>query len=158
RLETPTMRQIVCRTFGPVENLVFEDTPDPEPRPGDVVVAVRAAGVNFVDALLVQGLYQIKPPLPFTPGGEIAGEVVEVGSEVEDVKPGERVVVSCGLGGFVDKLAAPATMARRLPARLSFEQGAALVQSYATALFALKRRVTVRRDDWVLVLGAGGGI
>ncbi len=132
--------------------------PDPHPRAGEIVVAVRAAGVNFVDALLVQGLYQIKPPLPFTPGGEIAGEVVELGAGVEGVARGERVVVSCGLGGFVERLAVPAVVARRLPAGLSFEQGAALVQSYATALFALTRRVTLRPDDWVLVLGAGGGV
>jgi NADPH2:quinone reductase len=112
------MRQIVCRTFGPVENLVLENAPDPQPRPSEVVVAVRAAGVNFVDALLVQGLYQIKPPLPFTPGNEIAGEVVELGAEVTGLATGERVVVSCGLGGFVVKLAVPATMARRFPARL----------------------------------------
>src|SRR5215470_2463659 len=152
------MKRVVCRTFGPVEQLALEDAPDPQARPDEVVVAVRAAGVNFVDALLVQGLYQIKPPLPFTPGGEIAGEVIELGAGVDGIARGERVVVSCGLGGFVERLAAPAVMARRLPARLSFEQGAALVQSYATALFALTRRGTVRPEDWVLVLGAGGGI
>jgi NADPH2:quinone reductase len=152
------MRRLVCRAYGPVDQLTIEDVPEPEPRPGEVVVAVRAAGVNFVDALLVQGLYQIKPPLPFTPGGEIAGEVVEVGAQVSDIARGERVVVSCGLGGFVERLAVPAELARRLPAELSFERAAALVQSYATALFALTRRATVRPDDWVLVLGAGGGV
>jgi NADPH2:quinone reductase len=152
------MRKVVCSHFGPVEQLIVEDAPDPRPRPGEVIVAVQAAGVNFVDALLVQGLYQIKPPLPFTPGGEIAGEVVALGAGVDALACGDRVVVSCGLGGFVERLAVPAEMARRLPARLSFAQGAALVQSYATALFALTRRATVRADDWVLVLGAGGGV
>jgi NADPH2:quinone reductase len=152
------MRRIVCRAFGPVESLMVEDVPDPQARPGEIVVAVRAAGVNFVDALLVQGLYQIKPPLPFTPGGEIAGEVVELGSGVETVALGDRVTVTCGFGGFVERLAVPAGLARRLPQRLSFGQGAALVQSYATALFALTRRVTVRPEEWVLVLGAGGGV
>jgi NADPH2:quinone reductase len=152
------MRRVVCRTFAPVEQLQIEDVPDPQPRPGEVVIAVRAAGVNFVDALLAQGLYQIKPPLPFVPGAEVAGEVVELGPGVEGIALGERVVVSCGLGGFVERIAVPAVMARRLPAALSFAQGAALVQSYATAWFALTRRVTVRRGDWVLVLGAGGGI
>jgi NADPH2:quinone reductase len=152
------MRRVVCRTFAPVEQLQIEDVPDPQPRPGEVVIAVRAAGVNFVDALLAQGLYQIKPPLPFVPGAEVAGEVVELGPGVEGIALGERVVVSCGLGGFVERIAVPAVMARRLPAALSFAQGGALVQSYATAWFALTRRVTVRRGDWVLVLGAGGGI
>lgn len=136
------MRRVVCRSFAPVEHLEVEDGPDPRPQPGEVVVAVRAAGVNFVDVLLVQGLYQIKPPLPFTPGGEIAGEVVELGAEVEDFSIGERVVVSCGLGGFVDRLAVPALLARRLPASLSFEKGA-LVQSYATA-----RRPAVPPPVW----------
>ena len=152
------MRRVVCRSFAPIEHLEVEDGPDPRPQPGEVVVAVRAAGVNFVDVLLVQGLYQIKPPLPFTPGGEIAGEVVQLGAEVEDFSIGERVVVSCGLGGFVERLAVPAVLARRLPASLSFEKGAALVQSYATALYALTRRATVRPGEWVLVLGAGGGV
>src|SRR2546421_7940538 len=126
------MRRIVCREFGPVENLHVEDVPDPHARPGEIVVAVRAAGVNFVDALLAQGLYQIKPPLPFTPGGEIAGEVVELGPDVEGIALGDRVIVTCGFGGFVERLAVPAALARRLPERLSFGQGAALVQSYAT--------------------------
>src|SRR5215472_16464241 len=122
------MRRLVCRAYGPVDQLTIEDVPEPEPRPGEVVVAVRAAGVNFVDALLVQGLYQIKPPLPFTPGGEIAGEVVEVGAQVSGIARGARVVVSCGLGGFVERLAVPAELARRLPAGLSFERAAVLVQ------------------------------
>jgi NADPH:quinone reductase len=152
------MRRILCRTFGPVDRLEVDTVADPHPRPGEVVVAVRAAGVTFVDALLVQGLYQIKPPLPFTPGGEVAGEIIELGDEVDGISVGERVVVSCGVGGFVERLAVPASLVRRLPASLSFAQGASLVQSYATALFALARRATVRPDDWVLVLGAGGGV
>ena len=152
------MRRVVCRTFGPVDRLEVDTVADPHPQPGEVVVAVRAAGVSFVDALLVEGLYQLKPPLPFTPGGEVAGEVIELGDEVDNISVGERVVVSCGIGGFVERLAAPATLARRLPARLSFAQGASLVQSYATALFALTRRATVHPNDWVLVLGAGGGV
>ena len=152
------MRRVVCRTFAAVDRLVIEESADPVPGPGDIIITVRAAGVNFVDALLVQGLYQIKPPLPFTPGGEIAGEVSAIGSGVGGISLGDRVIVSCGLGGFADRLALPASMARRLPAALSFAQGAALVQSYATALFALTRRTTIEPGDWVLVLGAGGGV
>jgi len=152
------MRRVVCHAFGPVDNLEIEDVPEPRPRPGEIVVAVRAAGVNFVDVLLAQGLYQIKPPLPFTPGGEIAGEVVEIGPDVNGIAVGDRVVVLCGFGGFVERIAIPATVARRLPAELSFGQGAAVVQSYATAVFGLTRRVTLRPGDWVVVLGAGGGV
>ncbi len=152
------MRKVVCRQFGSLDGLAVVEEADPAPRPGEVVVAVRAAGVTFVDALLAQGQYQLKPPLPFTPGGEVAGIVATVGEGVTEPRPDERVLVSCGLGGFADRLAVPAAMARRLPAALSFGQGAALVQSYATALFALTRRTTVSSGDWMLVLGAGGGV
>jgi len=152
------MKRIVCREFGHLEDLALEEGDDPVPRPGEVVVAVKAAGVTFVDALLVQGRYQLKPPLPFTPGGEVAGEVVAVGDGVTTCRVGQRVLVSCGVGGFTDRLAVPAQMARQLPDCLTFGQGAALVQSYATALFALTRRAEVRRGQWVLVLGGGGGV
>ena len=152
------MRRVVCREFGPLDGLFVEEAPDPVARSGEVVIAVRAAGVTFVDALLAQGGYQLKPPLPFTPGGEVAGVVVAMGDGVSEPCLHERVLVSCGLGGFADRLAVPAAMARRLPETLTFGQGAALVQSYATALFALTRRVRVARGDWILVLGAGGGV
>jgi NADPH2:quinone reductase len=152
------MRRLVCRSFGPLDQLSIDRSDDPTPGSGEVLVAVRAAGVNFVDALLVQGLYQLKPPLPFTPGGEIAGEVVAVGAGVSAPAVGARVVVSCGLGGFTDRLVVPAGLARPLPEALSFAQGAALVQSYATALFALTRRTELRPGARVLVLGAGGGV
>jgi NADPH2:quinone reductase len=152
------MRQVVCREFGALTHLLVEERPEPAPRPGEVVVQVRAAGVTFVDALLAQGRYQLKPPLPFTPGGEVAGEIVALGEGVKPERLRERVLVSCGVGGFAERLAVPEAMARRLPDRLSFGQGAALIQSYATALFALTRRAAVGRGDWVLVLGAGGGV
>ncbi|MDX2167813.1 MAG: NADPH:quinone oxidoreductase family protein [Deltaproteobacteria bacterium] len=152
------MRRIVCREFAPLDHLTIAEEHDPAPGAGEVVVEVRAAGVNFVDALLVQGLYQVKPPLPFTPGGEVAGEVIAHGAGVTAPPLGARVVVSCGVGGFTDRLVVPAALARPLPDPLSFAQGAALVQSYATALFALTRRCPLRRGDTVLVLGAGGGV
>jgi len=152
------MKRVVCSEFGALGRLMVEQGVDPEPKPGEVVIAVRAAGVTFVDALLVQGRYQIKPPLPFTPGGEVAGVIVAVGEGVDPARLDERVLVSCGIGGFADRLAVPAALARRLPPTLTFGQGAALVQSYATALFALTRRANIERGDWVLVLGAGGGI
>jgi len=152
------MRRVVCEEFGPLENLAIVEAPDPEPGAGEVLIRVRAAGVNFVDGLLVQGLYQIKPPLPFTPGAEVAGEVAAVGPGVEDLAVGDRVLAASFFGGFTDVLAVPARVVRRLPASLSFGQGAALVQSYATALFALTRRCRPAKGDWVLVLGAGGGV
>ena len=122
-------------------------------------MAVRAAGVNYVDGLFVQGKYQIKPPLPFTPGGEVAGDVVAVGEGVEGIAVGDRVLAMPWLGGFAS--ARRAGRRRRRPrsrARSSYGQAAALVQSYGTMLFAFTKRTQVREGEWVLVLGAGGGI
>jgi len=152
------MRAVVCSEFAPVDQLRVEEQPDPEPGPGQVVVAVRAAGVNFVDALFVQGAYQIKPPLPFTPGGEVAGEVVAVGADVPDLSVGDRVLAMSWLGGFATHAVVPARSVVPMPGDLSFGQAAGLVQSYGTMLFSYTRRLQLRAGEWVLVLGAGGGI
>jgi NADPH2:quinone reductase len=148
----------VCREFGALEDLTFEDAATPEPGPGQVVIDVRAAGVNFVDSLFVRGAYQIKPPTPFTPGGEVAGVVSAVGDGADGLAPGDRVIASCGLGGFAEQVVAGAGSVFPLPDAVGFEVGATLVQSYATALFSLTRRTVVAPDEWVLVLGAGGGV
>lgn len=152
------MRRVVCQEIAPLDRLVVEDGPDLEPAAGQAVVAVRAAGVNFVDALFVQGLYQIKPPLPFTPGSEVAGDVVAVGDGVTGVAVGDRVVASVGLGGFASQVAVAAGSLLPLPPDLSYGRAAAMLQSYATAVFALTRRTTVSAGESVLVLGAGGGV
>ncbi len=152
------MRAVVCSEFAPIDRLTIEERPDPEPGPGKVVVAVRAAGVNFVDGLFVQGKYQIKPPLPFTPGGEVAGDVVAVGDGVEGVAVGDRVLAMPWLGGFASHVELAASGVVPIPGALTYGQAAALVQSYGTMLFAMTRRMQVRAGEWVLVLGAGGGI
>lgn len=152
------MRAVVCTELAPLDRLTIEERPDPEPRPGQVVVAVRAAGVNYVDALFVQGLYQIKPPLPFTPGGEVAGDVVAVGEGVDGVAVGDRVLAMTGLGGFASHVAVSALSVIPIPESLSYGQAAGLVQSYGTMLFSFTRRTQLRAGEWVLVLGAGGGI
>lgn len=152
------MRRVVCRTFAPLDQLVVEEAPDPEPGAGQVVVAVEAAGANFVDALLVQGLYQITPPLPFTPGMEVAGTVAAVGAEVEGVAVGDRVLATGFSGGYASHAVVPAAALAPLPSGLSAGQAAGLVQSYATMLFALTRRTSVQPGEWVAVLGAGGGV
>lgn len=152
------MRRIVCRELGPLDRLTIVEEDDPVAGAGEVIVDVRAAGVNFVDALLAQGLYQIKPPLPFTPGGEVAGVVAALGAGVDDVAAGDRVIVSCGVGGFASRIAVPRALLYPLPPTLSFAQGAVIIQSYATALFALTRRTKSAAGEWMLVLGAGGGI
>lgn len=152
------MRAVVCEEFAPIDRLVLRDGRDPAPGPGKVVLAVRAAGVNFVDGLFVQGKYQIKPPLPFTPGGEVAGDVVAVGDDVDGIGVGDRVLAMPWLGGFATHVEVPGGAVVPIPGDLSYGQAAALVQSYGTMLFSLTRRIHVREGEWVLVLGAGGGI
>jgi len=152
------VRRVVCKAFGPIDDLVIEDGPGLAPGDGQLVVDVRAAGVNFVDGLFVKGAYQVKPPLPFTPGGEVAGLVSAVGNGVGEFAVGDRVIASCGVGGFAEQVAVAPAGAFRLPEAISFEVGAAFVQSYATAQFSLVNRTHVRPGEWVLVLGAGGGV
>ena len=152
------MRAVVCSEFAPIDQLTIEERPDPTPGPGKVVVAVRAAGVNFVDGLFVQGKYQIKPPLPFTPGGEVAGDVIAVAEGVDTLAVGDRVLAMPWLGGFASHVELPAAGAVVIPEALTYGQAAALVQSYGTMLFAFTRRMQLHEGDWVLVLGAGGGI
>jgi NADPH2:quinone reductase len=152
------MRSVICKSFGPLEDLVIEDGPAPELAPGQVRVRVTAAGVNFVDALLAQGLYQIKPPLPFVPGGESVGVVTELGAGVSSPSLGDRVLVMSGIGGFATEMVAPADRVLTIPASMTDGQAATFMQSYMTAYFALVERARVEAGQWLLVLGAGGGV
>jgi NADPH2:quinone reductase len=152
------MRRVVCREIGPPERLEVETVDAPEPRPGQVVVAVRGAGVNFVDALLVAGKYQIKMTAPFTPGSEIAGEIVALGGGVTGWSVGDRVSATTGVGAFAEQVAIDARSLRAVPDSMTFGQAATFVQSYETMLFAYTRRTSVHAGETVLVLGAGGGI
>ncbi len=152
------MRAVVCTAFDEPEHLVVEDRETQPCGANQVRVRVWASGVNFVDALIVQGRYQIKPPLPFVPGSELAGEVTEVGSDVEGWAVGDRVMASVGVGGFVDEAVLRPAQLTRIPDALSFGQAATMGQSYATAWFTLTRRTQVRPDDWVVTFGAAGGV
>ncbi len=154
------MRAVVCNELGPPSALVVETVADPVPGPGQLLVEVAAAGVNFVDGLFVQGRYQIKPPVPFVAGSEVAGTVVAVGPDAPNGAPrvGDRVVAVVGLGGFAEKVAVGAGAVAILPDALTMTQGATFVQSYCTAWFSLVRRAALRRGESVLVLGAGGGV
>lgn len=152
------MRAIVCNQFGPLDTLVMEDRPTPEPAEGMVVIDVAAAGVNFVDGLISQGRYQLKPPTPFVPGSEVAGTIAAVGPGVTGWSVGDRVLVFCGFGGFATQVVAPALSLVAVPESIGLTQAAALIQSYCTMLFTLTRRTSVAPGEWVLVLGAGGGI
>jgi NADPH2:quinone reductase len=152
------MRAVVCHEFGPLDRLTVEDRPDPEPAEGMVRIDVAAAGVNFVDGLICQGRYQLKPPVPFVPGSEVAGTVSALGPGVSGWSVGDRVLVFCGFGGFAGQVVAPALSLVAVPASVDLPRAAALLQSYCTMLFTLTRRTSVRPGEWVLVLGAGGGI
>jgi NADPH2:quinone reductase len=143
------VRRVVCSSFGPLSGLSVIEEPDLEPGPGQVVVDVAAAGANFVDALIVQGRYQIKPEVPFTPGMEVAGVVRGTG---------QPVLALCWFGGYASQVVVPEASAVAIPGGLSMGQAATMGQSYATMLFALTRRTTVAPGEWVAVLGAGGGI
>lgn len=152
------MRAAVCTAFAEPEDLQVQHLDTPPCGDDQVRVHVWASGVNYVDALFVQGRYQIRPPLPFVPGSEIAGEVTEVGAAVEGVSVGDRVMASIGLGGFADEAVLRPEQLARIPDRLSYAQAATMTQSYATAWFSLTRRTTIVPEDWVVVLGAAGGV
>jgi NADPH2:quinone reductase len=152
----------VCEEFGPVDRLRLV-TSEPAPvGPGSVRLAVSACGVNFVDGLFVQGRYQIKPPLPFVPGGEVVGTIVEAGSEVDLVALGlalgDRVFANVGLGGFASEVVVDVRRVMSLPVSLSDGQAATFVQSYMTGWYALRHRAGVTAGETMLVLGAASGV
>ena len=151
------MKALICREYGPIERLKVEDVPSPRPGPDDVVVEVKASSLNFPDTLLVQGLYQVKPPLPFSPGMELAGIVKEVGSAVRGTKVGDRVIASPGRGGFAQECVVPADRLSPLPSSMQFETGAAFVLTYCTSLHALKDCGDLQPGETLVVLGAAGG-
>src|SRR5580704_9856523 len=134
------MRAVVCPALGHLGTLVAEERPPPSPGEGQVVVDVRAAGVNFVDGLMCQGRYQIKPGTPFVPGSEIAGVVSAVGTGVAGIGPGDRVIAFTGFGGFAEQVVVPALSMVAMPDTVDFPQAATVLQSYCTVLFTMTRR------------------
>jgi NADPH:quinone reductase len=152
------MRSIVCPAFGPLDTLELTESPDHSLFPGCVRIDVRACGVNYVDALFVQGKYQIKPPTPFVPGMEVVGTISEIADDVTDFDLGDRVFANVGLGGYSSEVVVSAKRILRLPDSMSDGQAATFMQSYLTAWFALVERARVESGKWLLVLGAGGGV
>jgi NADPH2:quinone reductase len=138
--------------------LRIAELPDPLPGPGELLVLVRACAINFPDVLIIEDKYQLKPPRPFAPGGEVAGEVEALGEGVEGWSVGDRLIAVPGFGGLVEKIAIPARIAFRLPATRSFEEGAALLLTYATSIHALADRGRLQAGQTLLVLGAAGGV
>jgi NADPH:quinone reductase len=152
------MRAALCKSFGPPEQLVVEEVPDPVPGPREVVIDVHACGVNFPDVLMVQDLYQFKPALPFSPGGEVSGVVSAVGDDVTSLAVGDRVAAGCGFGGFAEKVAVKARSVHPVPDGVDLTSAAAFLTTYGTSLHALKDRADLQAGETLLVLGAAGGV
>ncbi len=152
------MKALFCQQFGPIENLVVTEVPAPSLAPGKVLIDVKAASLNFPDALMVQGLYQVKPPTPFVPGAEYAGVVAAVGEGVTHVKAGDHVMAFTGWGGFAEQAVADAMRVSPMPPTMSFAQGASFVLTYATSHHALKDVAKLQAGETLLILGASGGV
>lgn len=152
------MKAVLCKEFGPLDQLTIEDVPSPTAGPGQVVVSVKACGVNFPDGLIVQGKYQTKPPLPFSPGLEVAGILKQIGEGVTDLKVGQRVIAFPGVGGMAEELALEAGLVFPMPESMSFTDGSGFIITYATSHHALKHRGQLKPGETLLVLGAAGGV
>lgn len=152
------MKALLSKVPGGPETLTLEDLPDPVAGKGQVVVAVKACAINYPDVLIIEDKYQFKPPRPFAPGGEIAGVIEALGEGVSDWAVGDRVIAVTGHGGLVEKLAIDPARLFRLPEGRSFEEGAALLLTYATTIHALLDRGHLREGHTLLVLGAAGGV
>ena len=154
------MRAIVCNAFGPPENLVLQEVDVPPLSADEVRIKVIAAGVNFPDALMIEGRYQLKPPLPFVPGLELAGEIIEIGAAVKTFKPGDRVMAlaSRGYGAFAEQAVARAVEIAPIPPGIDDVTAAGFYVVYGTAYHGLVQRAALRAGETVVVLGATGGV
>ncbi len=152
------MKAVLCKKLGPPEDLVVEDIPSLVPNAGQVVVAVKAAGVNFPDTLIIQGKYQFKPEPPFSPGGEVAGVVKAVGANVTGVNVGDRVIAASTFGGFAEEMLCDADRLTPIPDSMDFVPASAFLLTYGTSYHALKDRAQLKAGETLLVLGASGGV
>ena len=152
------MKAVLCKAYGPPESLVVEDVPSPIPGPGEVVIAVKAASVNFPDVLIIQNKYQVKPPLPFSPGSEVAGIVKAVGEGVTSFKPGDSALAITAYGAFAEEVKIEARRLLPIPAGMDFPTAAAFGLTYATSEHALSDRGQLEAGETLLVLGAAGGV
>lgn len=152
------MRAMLVKQWCEPRDMELLELPDPRPGKGQVAIDVKAIGCNFFDILIAQGKYQVKPPFPFSPGGEVAGVVREVGPGVEGLAPGDRVFAMLGYGGFADMCLAPARDTVRMPDGMSFEHGAAFGIVYQTSYFGLVYRAALQPGETLLVHAAAGGV
>jgi NADPH2:quinone reductase len=152
------MKAVLCREYGPPESLRVEQVEAPRPGAGQVRLEVHAAGVNFPDLLIIENKYQFKPPLPFSPGGEVAGVVAELGEGVTGVSIGDRVLATTGWGGFAEEVVAPEGALIAIPDEMDFETASAFLMTYGTSHYALVNRAALQPGETLLVLGAAGGV
>jgi NADPH2:quinone reductase len=152
------MKAMLSKAPGGPETLVLEEMEDPAPGKKQVVIRVQAAGVNFPDTLIIRDLYQIKPPRPFAPGGEIAGEITAVGEGVSHLSVGDRVIGMTGFGGFATHVAADAAKVIKIPDDMPYDEASCLVLTYGTSHHALKDRAELKEGETLLILGAAGGV
>jgi NADPH:quinone reductase len=152
------MKALLCKQFGPIDDLVFEEMPTPILAPNQLLIETKACGVNFPDTLIVQGKYQFKPVFPFAPGGEVAGIIKEIGSEVKHLKVGDKVFSLTGHGGFAEAVVADANKTFPLPVGMDFTTAASTMYTYGTSYHALKDRAKLQSGETLLILGASGGV
>lgn len=152
------MRAVLCKQFGPPESLVVEDLPSPKAGPGEVVVSMKAASLNFPDVLIIQNKYQLKVPLPFSPGSELAGVIKEIGEGVKGYKAGDRVIAVTGHGAFAEEVKIEAGRLVPIPEGMDYNSAAAFLLTYGTSDHALRDRAMLKAGETLLVLGAAGGV
>ncbi len=152
------MKAVLCKEYGPPESLVIADVPAAKAGKGEVVVAVKACSVNFPDTLIIQGKYQFKPPMPFSPGSDVTGTITAVGEGVTRAKVGDRVLALMGWGGFAQEVVASEDRLTPLPDGLDFVTASAFLMTYSTSYYALKDRAKLQAGETLLVLGAAGGV
>jgi NADPH2:quinone reductase len=152
------MKALLCKQFGPPESLVLEDLPSPKAGAGEVVISIKAASVNFPDVLIIQNKYQFKPPLPFSPGSELAGVVKEAGPGVSNVKPGDKVIAFVTYGAFAEEVKTEAARLLPMPQGMDYDSAASFILTYGTTDHALRDRAQMQAGETLLVLGAAGGV
>ena len=150
------MKAIVCNNFGPINNIEYKDVNEPKIEENSVIIDVQSVGVNFPDGLLVQGKYQLKPETPFIPGMEVAGVIIEIGSNISKFKIGDRVAALTQLNGYAEKVVVKESSVFNIPLKMSFDHSCALLCAYGTSHYALKQRGKLQKDELLVVLGASG--
>ncbi len=152
------MKAVLCKAYGPPEDLVMEEVPDPEPGEGEAVIEVHAASLNFPDGLQIQGKYQFQPPMPFTPGSEVGGIIKSLGPGFEGFSVGDRVMAIPGIGGLAEQVLVKPDSVHRIPDNMDFKTAAGFAMVYTTSYHALKQRAQLKPGETLLVLGASGGV